>query len=68
MRKFSQQCSRPGGSAARPTRLTGLGLHLVSEVLRIIGEESRKKGTDKLTSRQIDQAIKAARAEKSKRG
>ena len=35
------------------------------EVLRIIGEESRKKGTDKLTSRQIDQAIKAARAEKS---
>lgn len=38
------------------------------EVLRIIGEESRKKGTDKLTSRQIDQAIKAARAEKSKRG
>ena len=38
------------------------------EVLRIIREESRKKGTDKLTSRQIDQAIKAARAEKSKRG
>ena len=38
------------------------------EVLRIIGEESRKKGTDKLTSRQIDQAIKAARAVKSKRG
>ena len=38
------------------------------EVLRIIGEESRKKGTDRLTSRQIDQAIKAARAEKSKRG
>jgi prevent-host-death family protein len=38
------------------------------EVLRVIGEESRKKGTDKLTSRQIDQAIKAARAEKSKRG
>ena len=38
------------------------------EVLRIIGEESRKKGTDKLSSRQIDQAIKAARAVKSKRG
>ena len=38
------------------------------EVLRIIGEESRKKGTEKLTSRQIDQAIKAARAEKSKPG
>src|SRR5689334_10156522 len=38
------------------------------EVLRVIGEESQRKGTDKLTSRQIDQAIKAARAEKPKRG
>src|ERR1700722_6756683 len=38
------------------------------EVLRAIGEESRRKGTDKLTSRQIDQAVKAARAEKSKHG
>ena len=31
------------------------------EVLRVIGEESRRKGTDALTSRQIDQVIKAAR-------
>jgi prevent-host-death family protein len=38
------------------------------EVLRVIGEESRRKGTDKLTSRQIDQEIKAARAEMPKRG
>src|ERR1700679_2953847 len=38
------------------------------EVLRVLGEESRRKGTDKLTSRQIDQEIKAARAEKPKRG
>lgn len=38
------------------------------EVLRIIGEESQKKGTDKLTSRQIDQIIKAARTAKPKRG
>jgi len=38
------------------------------EVLRVIGEESKKKGTDKLTSRQIDQIIKAARAQKTKRG
>jgi prevent-host-death family protein len=38
------------------------------EVLKAIGEESRRKGTDKLTSRQIDQAIKAARARKSRRG
>jgi prevent-host-death family protein len=34
------------------------------EVLRVIGEESRKKGTDKLTSSQIDRVIKAARAQK----
>lgn len=38
------------------------------EVLRVIGEESRRKGTDKLTSRQIDQEIKTARAEQPKRG
>jgi len=38
------------------------------EVLRVIGEESRRKGTDKLTSQRIDQIIKAARAQKPKRG
>lgn len=38
------------------------------EVLRLIGEESKRKGTDKLTSRDIDQEIKAARAAKRKRG
>jgi prevent-host-death family protein len=38
------------------------------EVLRAIGEESQRKGTDKLSSRQIDQVIKAARAPKPKRG
>jgi prevent-host-death family protein len=37
------------------------------EVLRIIGEESGRKGTSALTSRQIDQVIKAARAQKKKR-
>jgi prevent-host-death family protein len=37
------------------------------EILRAIGEESRRKGTDALTSRQIDQVIKAARSKKSKR-
>ena len=31
------------------------------EVLRIIGKESRQKGANKLSSRQIDQIIKAAR-------
>jgi len=38
------------------------------DVLRAIGEESKQKGTNKLTSRQIDRAIAAARAKKSKRG
>lgn len=38
------------------------------EVLRVIGEESKRKGTDKLTSGQIDRAIKAARAARRKRG
>jgi prevent-host-death family protein len=38
------------------------------EVLRIIGEESQRKGTDKLSSRQIDDVIKAARCQKQKRG
>ena len=37
------------------------------EVLRVIGEESRAKGTDKLTSRQIDTIIRAARKSKTKR-
>jgi prevent-host-death family protein len=38
------------------------------EVLRIIGEESKRKGTDALTSRQIDQIIKTTRAQRPKRG
>jgi len=38
------------------------------EVLRVIGEESRRNGTDALNSREIDQVIKATRAKKPKRG
>src|SRR5438132_12850799 len=38
------------------------------EVLRVIGEESKRKGTDKLTSREIDQEIKATRGQKPNRG
>ncbi len=34
------------------------------EVLRIIGEESKRRRTDKLSSRQIDEVIKAARQSK----
>jgi prevent-host-death family protein len=37
------------------------------EVLKAIGEESQRKGTDKLTSRQVDRVIKAARSQKPKR-
>jgi len=37
------------------------------EILKIIGEEAKRKGTDKLTSRQIDREIKAARAQRKKR-
>ncbi len=33
-------------------------------VLRVIGEESKRKGTASLSSRQIDRIIKAARAQK----
>jgi prevent-host-death family protein len=37
------------------------------EVLKLIGEESQHKGTNMLSSRRIDQVIKAARAQKPKR-
>ncbi|HTF66403.1 MAG TPA: type II toxin-antitoxin system Phd/YefM family antitoxin [Edaphobacter sp.] len=37
------------------------------EILRIIGEESERNRTNTLTSRQIDQVIKATRAHKKKR-
>src|SRR2546421_7694658 len=37
------------------------------EVLRIIGEESKRKGTDAVTSQEIDQIIKLTRARKKKR-
>jgi prevent-host-death family protein len=37
------------------------------EVLRVIGEESERKGTSTLTARQIEQVIKASRTQRSKR-
>lgn len=37
------------------------------EVLRIIGEESKAKGTDKLSSQKIDRIIRDTRAKKTKR-
>jgi len=37
------------------------------EVLRLIGQESERKGTHKLSSRQIDRVIKATRAQKPTR-
>jgi prevent-host-death family protein len=37
------------------------------EVLNVIGDESRRKGTDRLSSRQIDRVIAVTRAQKTKR-
>lgn len=37
------------------------------EVLRIIGEESRRKGTDSFSPKQIDRIIRASRTRKSTR-
>jgi len=37
------------------------------EVLRVIGEQSERRGTSRLTSRCIDQIIKASRSQKPKR-
>ncbi|MGH9773750.1 MAG: type II toxin-antitoxin system Phd/YefM family antitoxin [Candidatus Acidiferrales bacterium] len=37
------------------------------EVLRILGEESKAKGTDKLGSLEIDRIIRSVRAKKTKR-
>src|SRR5277367_4673994 len=37
------------------------------EVLKIIGEESKRKGTNSLTSRQIDPVIRSTRAGKKPR-
>jgi prevent-host-death family protein len=37
------------------------------EILRIIGEDAKRKGTNLLTLRQIDREIKAARAQRKKR-
>ncbi|HVR27770.1 MAG TPA: hypothetical protein VMU26_31115 [Candidatus Polarisedimenticolia bacterium] len=45
---------------------TALGCTALFNDERIIGEESVKKGTNTLTARQIDQIIKATRAEKKK--
>ncbi|MGA3015675.1 MAG: type II toxin-antitoxin system Phd/YefM family antitoxin [Bryobacteraceae bacterium] len=38
------------------------------EVLRVIGEESQRHGTDTLSPARIDRVIKAARLQKRKRG
>jgi prevent-host-death family protein len=37
------------------------------EILRVIGENSKRRGTDKLTSKQIDRVIQAARKQMKKR-
>ena len=37
------------------------------QVLKLIGEESKRNGTDTLTSRKIDQIIKSVRSKRAKR-
>jgi hypothetical protein len=37
------------------------------EILKVIGDEAKRNKTNGLTSRQIDQVIKAARSEKKRR-
>lgn len=37
------------------------------EILKLIGEESERNGTNQLTARQIDQVVKASRATRKKR-
>jgi PHD/YefM family antitoxin component YafN of YafNO toxin-antitoxin module len=37
------------------------------EILRILGGESERKGTDKITSRQVDRVVRVTRAQKKKR-
>jgi hypothetical protein len=37
------------------------------EILKVIGDEAKRNNTNGLTSRQIDQVIKAARSEKKRR-
>ena len=37
------------------------------EILKIVGEESERNGTNTLTARQIDQVIKTSRAARTKR-
>lgn len=37
------------------------------QILKLLGSESKAKGTDRLASTQIDRVIKAAREKKSKR-
>jgi prevent-host-death family protein len=37
------------------------------EVLRVLGEESKRNGTHKMSQRQIDREIKAYRAQKKRR-
>jgi prevent-host-death family protein len=38
-----------------------------SEVLKVLGQESRRKGTNTISSRQIDRIIRATRDDRSRR-
>ena len=59
-------CSKPKG-APQDTQEYVRRTVAEPQVLQVIGEESRSKGTDILSVRQIDRVIKSTRAIKSKR-
>ncbi len=69
-RMFEDLKAKEVRTSARLTRLQPSKRHplllLEPKVLRTIGEESKGKGTDRITSPQIDRIIKAARAKKKR--
>jgi len=53
-------------SPVQGSRLRDRVAHPEREILRIIGTESKKKGTSKLSGKRIDQIIKTARRSRSR--
>jgi hypothetical protein len=51
-------------SAGTTGRVVAVSALRVPEAFRVLGEESVRNGTDKLTSRQISRIIKGARSRK----
>jgi hypothetical protein len=70
---FSRRPDTPRTSAALAQARSNFGKLLrlgtpEPDVLKPIGEESQRKGTHKMTTREIDQIIKTSRMQKTKCG